>query len=121
MAQAAPASSAATTKAWPSRFGPRMATKPSPLPRLRLSMEKPVTGGVPTPRHVPPVALRISPMVQSGSATSRLLFQRGSHRVVVGKGDDGRPHGLTGLVAFASDEQHIAPFEPDDGLGNRRS
>ena len=32
---------------------------------------------------------RISPRVQSGSATFRLLLQRGCHRVMVGKRNDG--------------------------------
>src|SRR5680860_985171 len=106
-------------KACPSRLGPRMATNASPRTRLRVSMEKPVTGVPGAPRQVPRVALTIAPMVHSGSATLRLLLQRGFNRVMVGKGDHGRPYGLTRLMALARHEEHIAPLEPADGLGDR--
>ena len=38
-----PGPSAAATKSWPSRLGPRSATKTSPGARLRLSIETPLT------------------------------------------------------------------------------
>ncbi len=84
-------------------------------------MEKPVTGASRAPRHAPRVALTISPKVQSGSATARLLLQRGRDRVMIGKRDHGRADGLPGLVALAGDEQNIAALELGDGLGDCRA
>src|SRR5262245_33982259 len=120
MAQAAPWSRAAATKACPSRFGPRMATKPSPLASVRVSMEKPVTGVARAPREAPLVAPTISPSVQSGSATTRLLPERGGNRVVVGERDHRRADGLASLVALAGDQQNVAALEPRHRVGDGR-
>src|SRR5689334_22703291 len=120
MAQAAPDRSAPSTKLCPSRFGPRMATKHSPGERLRLSMERPVTGVVAVPRLEPPVAATIAPTVQSGSAMFRLRLECRGDRLVIGEGNDHRPDGLAGLVPLAGDEKHIPFGEHRDGLGDRR-
>jgi hypothetical protein len=55
-AKAAPRSSAAGTKSWPSREGPAMAKKMSPGSRLRLSIEAPVAGAAGARAKTPPVA-----------------------------------------------------------------
>src|SRR5262245_11965321 len=119
MAQAAPFSRAAATKSCPSRFGPRIATKASPEASERLSMEQPDTGAAALPGVVPRAAFAISPRVQSGSATGRLLLQRGGHRVVVRERDHFRADGLAGLMAFAGHEQHIATLKSGNRLGDR--
>src|SRR5215471_7933953 len=113
-AQTALCSKAAATKAWPSRFGPLMAMKPSPLVRLRESIDRPVTGASGTPRQMPPVAAPISPNVQSGSANLSLLLQSNLNCVVIAKRNHRGPDSLSGLVALTGDEQDIAPLK----LGN---
>src|SRR5262245_61371942 len=120
MAQAAPFSRAAATKACPSRFGPRIATKASPRASERLSMEQPDTGVAAAPSVVPGAAFAISPRVQSGSATGRLLLQRGGHRVMVRERDHLRADGLAGLVPLAGHEQDIAALKSANRLGDRR-
>src|SRR5262249_29637866 len=110
--------SAASTKLWPSRLGPRMATKPSPLPRFLESIERPVTGLDVSPRLEPLVALTISPIVQSGSAMSCLFLQCHNHRLMVGEGDDRGPDRLAGLVALPGDEQHVAFGKQGDRFGD---
>src|SRR5262245_8039897 len=119
MAQAAPYSIAAATNACPSRFGPRIATKASPGASERLSIEQPNTGVAAAPSVVPRAAFAISPRVQSGSATGRLLLQRGGDRVVVRERDHFRANGLAGLMAFAGHEQDIAALKSGNRLGNR--
>src|SRR5262249_30903670 len=120
MAQAAPPSRAAATKACPSRFGPRMATKTSPGASERLSIEQPDTGIAAAPSVVPDAALAISPRVQSGSATGRLLLPRGGHGFMFRERDHFRAPGLAGLVSLASHEQDIAALKSGDRLGDRR-
>src|SRR5262245_11810208 len=119
MAQTAPFSRAAATKACPSRFGPRIAKKASPGASERLSIEHPNAGIAAAPSVVPRAAFAISPRVQSGSATGRLLLQRGGHRVVVRERDHFRAHGLADLMAFAGHEQDIATLKSGDRLGDR--
>src|SRR5262245_35666858 len=119
MAQAAPFSRAPATKACPSRFGPRIATKASAGASERLSIEQPNAGVAAAPSVVPRAAFAISPRVQSGSATGRLLLQRRGHCVMVREGDHFRAHGLAGLVAFAGHEQDIAALKTGNCLGNR--
>src|SRR5262245_59544740 len=120
MAQAAPFSRAAATKACPSRFGPRIATKTSPGASERLSMEQPETGVAAAPSVVPGAAFAISPRVQSGSATGRLLLQRGGHSVMIRERNHFRAHGLAGLRSLARHEQDIAALKSADRLGDRR-
>src|SRR4029078_6689383 len=98
-----------------------MATKPSPLPRLRVSREKPVTGVSRAPRHAPLVAATISPKVQSGSATARLLLQSGRDRVMIRERYHGRADGLARLVALAGHQQNIASAQSCDRVADGRS
>ena len=74
--------------------------------RLRLSMEIPSMPRLAGAGLSPRVALRISPKVQSGSATD--LSKRRRDGVVIGKRNDLVADNLAGLMTLAGDQKHIA-------------
>src|SRR4051812_50132199 len=116
MAHEAPWSSAAATKPCPSRLRPRNARKASPGAKLRLSIEMPLTSVRHQPDLLPRVALAISPTVHSGSATIRLVLQRGANRLMVRIREYLAFDDLARLMAFARDQQDVARPQSGDGL-----
>ena len=121
IAAAAPRSSAAATKSWPSWLGPRSATNRSPAARLRVSIETPVAtqsvearpagrgrgfGGGPQRGHQPTRRTAIGRRSTREFARDRGIVEG------IGLGADD----LAGFVPFAGDDQQIARRE----LGDRR-
>src|SRR5262245_29746935 len=107
MAAAAPALKAAGTNSWPSRLSLR-ATKSSPGTRLRVSIETPSMRLVGAPSGWPRVAAMRSGHCHSGSDIGVTLGEGGINRLVVGEGQHRGANDLPGLMALASDEQHVA-------------
>src|SRR5262249_4312472 len=116
MAAAAPALKASGTNAWPSRLSLR-ATKSSPGTRLRVSIETPSMRVAGAPSGWPRVAAMRSGHCHSGSDIGDALGEGGINRLVVGEGQHRGANDLPGLMALASDEQHVAGSkQPDPGL-----
>src|SRR5262245_33544911 len=120
MAAAAPALKAAGTNSWPSRLSLR-ATKISPGTRLRVSIETPSMRLAGAPSGWPRVAAMRSGHCHSGSDIGDDLGEGGINRLVVAEGQYRGANDLPGLMALASDEQHIPgskqPHPGPDRLG----
>ena len=119
MAHEAPGTSAASTKRCPSRFDPRMATKPRQARGSGCRWRRHSLGCVQPSTFLPRTAFTISPIVHSGSATLCPSLQRDIDRVMIGVRNDGAFDDLSSLVALAGDKQDISLLEIGDGLGDR--